>query len=48
MGHEIFFKNFDGPQKIFLRSIFVKVKRVGSQNIQTSHQGDSRKTRHVK
>ena len=23
MGHEIFFKIFDGPQNIFLRSIFV-------------------------
>ena len=23
MGHEIFFRNFDGPQNIFLYSIFI-------------------------
>ena len=50
MGHEIFFKIFDEPQNIFLCSVFVIffVKEVGAQNIQTSHQGDLRKTRHVK
>ena len=52
MGHEIFFKIFDGPQIIFLFSIFVILfflsKGVEAQNIQTSHQGDLRKTRHVK
>ena len=47
MGQEIFFKIFDGPQNIFLRSIFV-IKEVAAQNIQTSGQGDLRKTRHVK
>ena len=42
-------KIFDGPQNIFLCSVFVIffVKEVGAQNIQTSHQGDLRKTRHV-
>ena len=55
VGHEIFFKVFDGPQNIFLCSIFTFVfffffwvKGDGAQNIQTSHQGDLRKTRHVK
>ena len=50
MSHEIFFKIFDGPQNAFLCSFFVillLVKGVGIQNIQTSHQGDLRKTRHV-
>ena len=45
-------KIFDGPQNIFLCSIFVilffKLRRVGAQNIQTSHQGNLRKTRHLK
>ena len=41
MGHEIFFKIFEGPQNIFLCSIFVilffiEVKGVGAQDIQTS------------
>ena len=52
MGREIFFKIFDGPQNIFLCSIFVilffKFKGVGAQNIPTSKQRDVRKTRHVK
>ena len=51
MGHEIFFKMFDGPQNIFLYSIFGILYfklRFGAQNIQTRHQGDLRKTRHVK
>ena len=52
MRHEIFFKIFDGPQDIFLCSIFAisffKLREVGAQSVQTSHQGDLRKTRHVK
>ena len=52
MGHEIFFKIFDGPQNIFLmfyfRNFTFCVKGVGAQNIQKSHQEDLRKTRHVK
>ena len=51
MGHEIFFKIFDAPQNIFLSfiSIFIFcVKGFGAQNFETSHQGDLRKTRHVK
>ena len=52
IGHEIFFKIFNGPQNIFLWSIFVilffQVKGVAAQNIQTSHQGDLRNTKHVK
>ena len=57
MDHEIFFKIFDGPQNIFLCSIFYVFlcsnfifyfNGVGVQNIQTSHQEDLRKTRHVK
>ena len=52
MGHEIFFKIFDEPRNIFLCSIsiilFLKLrKEAGAQNIQTSHQGDLKKTRHV-
>ena len=43
VGHEIFAKNFDGPQNIFLCS-----KGVGAQNIQTSYEGDLRKAKHVK
>ena len=48
MGHEIFAKNFDGPQNIFLCSIFLCSKGVGAQNIQTSYEGDLRKAKHVK
>ena len=52
MGHEIFSKFFDGPQNIFVCSIFVilflKLRVVVAQSIQTSYQGDLRKTRHVK
>ena len=48
MGHEIFAKNFDGLQNIFLCSIFLCSKGVGSQNIPTSHEGDLRKAKHVK
>ena len=52
MGHEIFFNIFDGPQNIFLCSIFVilcfKLKGLEQKNIQTGHQGDLRKTRYVK
>ena len=51
MGNEIFFKVFDGPQNIFLCSIFVILffkLRGWSTNIQTSHKGYLRKTRHVK
>ena len=43
MGHEIFFKIFNGPQNVFLCSTFIIsfcVKGVGAQNIQTSHKGD--------
>ena len=51
ISRKIFFKIFDGPQNIFLCSIFVilffEVKGIGTQNVQTSHQGDLRKTRHV-
>ena len=51
-GHENFFKIFDGSQNVFLCSIFVisffSLRGVGAQNIQTSHEGDLRKTRHVK
>ena len=43
MDHEKFAKNFNGPQNIFLCS-----KEVGAQNIPTSHEGDLRKTKHVK
>ena len=52
MGHEIFFKIFDGPQNTFLCSISIillfKFEGVGAQNIKTSYQGDLRKTRRVK
>ena len=41
MGHEMFFKIFDGPRNIFLCSIFIilffEVKGVEAQNIQASH-----------
>ena len=49
MGHEIFFKIFDGSQNIFFCYIFVILffkLRGGAQNIQTSHQGDLSNTRH--
>ena len=45
MGHEIFFKIFDGPEIFFM---FCFRKEVEAQNIQTSHQEDLRKTRRVK
>ena len=52
MGHEVFFKIFDGRQKSFLMSYFGNfiflVKGHGTQNIKTSYQGDLRKTSHVK
>ena len=41
MGHKIF-------SMFYFRNFIFKVKGVGAQNIQTSHQGDLRKTRHVK
>ena len=52
MGHEVFFKIFDGRQKSFLMSYFGNfiflVKGHVTQNIKTSYQGDLRKTSHVK
>ena len=48
MGHELFLKIFDEPQNVFLSSIFTflffQVHGVGAENIQTSYQGDLRKT----
>ena len=56
MGHEMFLKIFDGPQNIFLCSFLTltfskfiwKFKWVWAENIQTGHQGDLRKIRHIK
>ena len=56
MDHEMFLKVFDGPQNIFLCSFLIlnfskfieKFKWVGAENVQTSHQEDLRKIRHVK
>ena len=56
MDHEIFLKIFDASQKIFLclpsliifSDFIQKAKEVWAQNIQTGHQGDLTKTRHVK
>ena len=46
MGHEIFFKILDGPQKIILCCSFLiyyysflKVIEVWAQNVQITHQG---------
>ena len=50
MGHETFFNIFDGPQNIFFMPILVilfsKLRELKHKNIQTSHQGDLRKTRY--
>ena len=49
MDHEIFFQIFDGPQNIFLCFILVILFfKFGAQKIDTSHQRDLRKSRHVK
>ena len=32
----------------YFRNLIFKIKEVGAQNIQTSHQRDLRKTRHIK
>ena len=41
MGHKIF-------PMFYFHNIIFSVKEVGAQNIQNSHQGNLRKTRHVK
>ena len=33
---------------LYFRNLIFKIKEVGAQNIQTSHQRDLRKTRHIK
>ena len=56
MGHKVFLKDFDGPQKVFfifswlfLVTSFKKLAQgVWAQNAQTGHEGDFRKIRHVK
>ena len=56
MGHEKFLKIFDGVQNIFLCSFLIlafsnfiwKFKCVWAENVQTGHQVDLRKIRHVK
>ena len=56
MGHEIFLKISDWPQNIVLCSFLIltsskfiwKFKWVRAKNVQTGHQEDLRKIRHVK
>ena len=56
MGHEKFLKIFDGLQNIFLCSFLIlafsnfiwKFKCVWAESVQTGHQVDLRKIRHVK
>ena len=55
MDHKIFLKIFDRPQNIFLCSFLIltfskfvwKFKWVWAENVQTRHQEDLRKIRHV-
>ena len=55
MDHKIFLKIFDRPQNIFLCSFLIltfskfvwKFKWVWAENVQTGHQEDLRKIRHV-
>ena len=56
MGHENFLKTFDYPQNIFLYSFLIltsnkfigKFKWVWVENVQTGHQEDLRKIKHLK
>ena len=48
ISHEIFLKIFDRPQNIFLCSIFVVLFFKLRELENKVHQGDLRKTRHVK
>ena len=50
MGHGIFLRNFDGPQKFFLCASFliffvISFKKLWGQNVYTNHQGDSKKNK---
>ena len=49
MGNEIFLKFFDGPQKIFpiFNFYYIHLKTY-VRNVQSNHQEDLRKIRHVK